>query len=201
MFIQVIHGKVSDADGLRDAVERWRDEVAPGVSGWLGSTGGATADGTAIAVVRFESAQAAQRNSERPEQQQWWKEASHRFDGDVTFHDCEQVLTFLDGGSDSAGFVQIIQGRTSDVDRMRQLMEESSDALRALRPDVIGGTVALHGDGGFTQTVYFTSEAAAREGERKERPSELKALDQQVSALLGQATFYDLSRPWLHSPG
>ena len=200
MFIQVIHGKVGDADGLRDAVERWRDKVAPGASGWLGSTGGATADGTAIAVVRFESAQAARRNSERPEQQLWWNEASRCFDGDVAFHDCERVLTFLDGGSDSAGFVQIIQGRTSDVDRMRQLMEQSSDALRALRPDVIGGTVALHGDGGFTQTVYFTSEAAAREGERKERPPELKTLDQQVSALLGHATFYDLPRPWLHSP-
>ena len=200
MFIQVIHGKVGDADGLRDAVERWRDKVAPGASGWLGSTGGATADGTAIAVVRFESAQAARRNSERPEQQRWWNEASRCFDGDVAFHDCERVLTFLDGGSDSAGFVQIILGRTSDVDRMRQLMEQSSDALRALRPDVIGGTVALHGDGGFTQTVYFTSEAAAREGERKERPPELKTLDQQVSALLGHATFYDLPRPWLHSP-
>jgi hypothetical protein len=201
VFIQVIHGKVGDADGLRDAVGRWRDEVAPGVSGWLGSTGGATADGTAIAVVRFESAQAARRNSERPEQQQWWNEASRCFDGDVAFHDCDQVLTFLDGGSDDAGFVQIIQGRTSNVDRMRQLMEQSGDALRALRPDVIGGTVALHGDGGFTQTVYFTSEAAAREGERKERPTELKALDQEVSSLLGQATYYDLPRPWLHSPG
>ena len=201
MFIQVIQGKVRDADGLRDAVARWRDGVAPGVSGWLGSTGGATADGTAIAVVRFESAQAARRNSERPEQQLWWKEASRCFDGQVAFHDCDQVLTFLDGGSDSAGFVQIIQGRTGDADRMRQLMERSSDALRALRPDIIGGTVALHGDGGFTQTVYFTSEAAAREGERKERPPEIKALDQEVSALLGEAAFYDLPRPWLQSPG
>ena len=200
MFIQVIRGKVGDADGLRAAVERWRDEIAPQVSGWLGSTGGATADGTAIAVVRFESAQAARRNSERPEQQQWWAEASRYFVGDVIFHDCEQVLQFLDGGSDEAGFVQIIEGRTTDVDRMRQLMEQSSNALRALRPDVLGGTVALHGDGGFTQTVYFTSEAAARDGERKEPPPELKAMDEQVSALLSEATYYDLTRPWLHSP-
>jgi hypothetical protein len=200
VFIQVIQGNVGDADGLRAAVERWRDEIAPQVSGWLGSTGGATADGRAIAVVRFESAEAARRNSERPEQQQWWAEASRYFVGDVTFHDCEQVLTFLDGGSDDAGFVQIIQGRTTDVDRMRQLMEQSSDSLRKLRPDVIGGTVALHGDGGFTQTVYFTSEAAARDGERREPPAELKAIDEQVSALLSEATFYDLARPWLHSP-
>jgi hypothetical protein len=200
VFIQVIQGRIADADGLRAAVERWREEIAPQVDGWLGTTGGATADGTAIAVVRFESAEAAQRNSDRPAQQQWWAEASRCFAGDVTFHDCTEVFTFLDGGSDDAGFVQIIQGRTSDADRMRRLMEQSSQALRGFRPDVIGGTVALHGDGGFTQTVYFTSEAAAREGERKETPPEMKALDDEAASLFSDATFFDLPRPWLHSP-
>ena len=42
MFIQVIQGKVADADGLRAAVERWQDTVAPAVTGWLGTTGGVT---------------------------------------------------------------------------------------------------------------------------------------------------------------
>jgi hypothetical protein len=200
MFIQVIQGRIADADGLRAAVERWRDEVAPKVSGWLGSTGGATSDGTAIAVVRFESEEAAQRNSDRPEQQAWWAEASKFFDGDVTFHDCKESVQFLGGGSDDAGFVQIIQGRSRDVERMRELMEQSSDALRQLRPDIIGGTVALHGDGGFTQVVYFTSEDAAREGERKESPPELKAVDDEAASLFSDATFFDISRPWLHSP-
>ena len=200
MFIQVIQGKIGDADGLRAAVERWRDDIAPNVEGWLGSTGGATTDGTAIAVVRFESEDAARRNSERPEQQQWWAEASRYFAGDVTFHDCNKVITFLDGGSDDAGFVQVIQGRTNDPDRASRLMERSSGAVRQLRPDVIGGTVALHGDGGFTQVVYFTSEEAAREGERKEPPAELQEINDEMSSLLGELTFFDLPRPWLHSP-
>src|SRR5437762_7337373 len=129
MFIQVIQGKIGDVDGLRAAVERWGEEIGPTATGWLGTTGGATADGTAIAVVRFESAEAARENSERPEQQQWWEEASRYFAGEVTFHDCTDVHTFLDGGSDDAGFVQIIQGRTSDPDRMRELLEQSSKAL------------------------------------------------------------------------
>jgi len=200
MFIQVIQGRCHDADRMRALGDEWADTLGRTAEGWLGGTYGLTDDDQFVAVVRFESKELASRNAERPEQGEWWQKMAACFDGDVTFHDCDRVLTFLDGGSDSAGFVQIIQGRTSDVDRMRQLMEQSSDALRALRPDVIGGTVALHGDGGFTQTVYFTSEAAAREGERKERPPELKTLDQQVSALLGHATFYDLPRPWLHSP-
>jgi hypothetical protein len=200
MFVQVIQGTVADADGLRGAVGRWHEEIASGASGWLGTTGGVTADGTAIAVVRFESEEAARRNSDRPEQQRWWAEASGYFADDVTFHDCAQVLSFLDGGSDDAGFVQVIQGRTSDAERMRRLMDESSDGLRELRPDVIGGVVALHGDGGFTQVVYFTSEAAAREGEKKEAPPEVKELDTEVMALLSDARFFDLTRPWTFSP-
>jgi hypothetical protein len=200
MFIQVIQGKIADADGLRRAVERWNEDIAPDVSGWLGTTGGATADGTSIAVVRFESEEAARRNSERPEQQQWWAEAAKNFTGDVTFHDCTETIQFLGGGSDDAGFVQIIQGRTADPDRMRQMMEQSGDALRELRPDVLGGTVALHGDGGFTQVVYFTSEAAARAGEGKEAPPEMREMDEEIAAAMRDATFFDLPRPWLHSP-
>jgi hypothetical protein len=200
MFIQVIQGKVADAEGLRAAVERWRDEIAPHVRGWLGSTGGVTADGTAIAVVRFESEEAARRNSERPEQQQWWAEASKFFEGEPTFRDSSETITFLGGGSDKAGFVQIIQGRVTDVERMRRMMEESSDALRAMRPDVLGGIIALHGGGEFTQVGYFTSEAEAREGERKEPPPQMREMDQEVSAMMSDARFFDLQRPWLHSP-
>jgi len=197
MFIQVIQGKVADVDGLRTAVERWSDEIGPNVPGWLGTTGGVTADGTAIAIVRFESEDAARRNSDTPAQQEWWAKTSGYFAGDVTFHDCAEVVKFLDGGSDDAGFVQVIQGRTTDADRMRQMMTESSDALREMRPDVIGGTVALHGDGGFTQTVYFTSESAAREGESKEAPPEMKEMDDEVASLFTDAAYFDLTRPWM----
>jgi hypothetical protein len=198
VFIQVIQGKIADADGLRAAVEQWRDEIAPQATGWLGLTGGATADGNAIAVIRFESEEAARRNSERPEQQQWWQQASRYFDGEVTFHDCSQVSTFLGGGSDNAAFVQVIQGRTSDGARMQRMMEESADALRQARPDVLGGSVAVHNDGGFTQVVYFTSEADARQGESKAPPPEMEA---EMAAMMSDATFYDLHQPWLHSPG
>src|SRR4029453_13710961 len=49
-----------------------------------------------------------------------------------------------------------------DADRMRRMVEASLPALRQARPDVIGGTAALHGAGGVTQTVYFTTEQPAR---------------------------------------
>jgi hypothetical protein len=48
--------------------------------------------------------------------------------------------------------------------------------------------------------VYFRSEAAAREGERREPPPELKAQFEEEMALMSDATFFDLTDPWLHSP-
>src|SRR5689334_17501448 len=75
-FVQVIQGRVTDAAALQHQIETWAAELSPGASGWLGSTGGATDDGRFIAVVRFESEEAARRNSERPEQDAWWAQTA-----------------------------------------------------------------------------------------------------------------------------
>ncbi len=201
MFVQVIQGQVSDAGALRAALDRWADELAPGAPGWLGSTASVTDEGQFVALVRFESEEGARRNSDRPEQDQWWGKTSMLFSGDPTFHDCRDVEQFLRGGSDDAGFVQVIQGRTRDVKRMRALDEQTGSLLADFRPEIIGGTIALHGDGGFTQAVYFTSEEAAREGERKEPTPELKAvLDEAMALYEGDVVYFDLRDPWLHSP-
>jgi hypothetical protein len=200
MFVQVIQGSVADADELRTCLDRWNRDIGPGAVGWLGSTSGVTADGHAIAVVRFRSEDAARANSERPEQHQWWMETSKLFAGDVTFHDCRQVYEFGAGGSDDAGFVQVIQGRVTDPDRALELMRRTEEPMRDLRPDVIGGVIAVHDDNGFTEAVYFTSREAAREGERKTAPPEAqKAMEEQM-ALMTDLTYFDLTDPWLDSP-
>jgi hypothetical protein len=204
MFIQVLEGRVADRDGLRTALDRWLHEVSPGAIGWLGFTGGVTDDGRFIALARFEDEESARRNSDRPEQDQWWTETSKLFEGDVTFRDCTDTVVFGGGGSDDAGFVQVIQGRVRDVARLRDVndrMESQSSAWSGYRPDVIGGVTALHGDGGFTTAVYFTSEAEAREGERREPPAELKTIIEEERSLYeGEPTYYDLRDPWLLSP-
>lgn len=199
MFIQVIKGKVTDRAELKAMLDRWQDEQAPHATGWLGSTGGVTADGTFVGLIRFESAEAARANSERPEQHQWWMETSKLFSGDVTFHDCVETEKFLRGGSDEAGFVQIMQGRATDVARLRELNREM-DQYAGFRPDLIGGMVALHGDGGFTEAAYFTSEAEARKGEQLEPPAAIKALMDEEMSLVADLTYYDLPEPWLRSP-
>src|SRR3954467_11288136 len=114
MFAQVIQGRTSAPDGGRAAMDRWVQELQPGSVGWLGSTVGVTDDGRFIAVARFESAEAAERNSRRPEQGRGGEGASRLFDGEVTFRDSEDVTIDLPGDPDGAGFVQVMQGRVTD---------------------------------------------------------------------------------------
>lgn len=110
MFVQVIQGRVSDPGPVRAALERWVEELAPEASGWLGSTAGVTDDGRFIGLARFESEEAARRNSDRPEQDRWWAETSKLFTGEVSFRDSRQVLVDVVVDPDEAGFVQVIQG-------------------------------------------------------------------------------------------
>ena len=74
------------------------------------------------------------------------------------------------GGSPSAGFVQVIQGRSTDATRMRALGADLDRRMADRRPDLLGVVVALHDEdpGAFTQVAYFTSEEAARRGEQEE---------------------------------
>jgi hypothetical protein len=201
MFVQVIQGQVSDPEQVRAAFEQWVRDLAPGATGWLGSTAGVTEDGRFIALARFESEEAARRNSGRPEQDRWWAETARLFTSEPTFKDSTDVVPDIIGDPDTAGFVQVIQGQGTDPDRARELMSQDSSEWAAFRPDIIGSIAAAHDAGAYTMAIYFTSEADAREGERKEPPPELKAQMDEMDALsTGVPEFYDLKQPWLYSP-
>jgi hypothetical protein len=201
MFVQVIQGQVADTEQVRAALDRWARELAPGATGWLGSTAGVTDDGRFIALARFESAEAARRNSDRPEQDRWWAETAGLFTGEATFSDSDDVIVDLVGEPGGAGFVQVMRGRGNDPDRARELMGEDSSAWADFRPDILGSVAALHEGGAYTMAIYFTSEEEAREGERKEPPAELKAQMEEMDAMSeGVPEFFDLRQPWLYAP-
>lgn len=200
MFVQVIQGHVSDRDEVRAQLDRWLDQLAPGAEGWLGSTSGVSAGGDFVTFVCFESKEAAEHNSHRPEQHQWWMETSKLFDGEVTFHDSAAVLTWLEGPTERAGFVQFMQGKVRDAARMKQLTGEFERLAPRERPEVLGGAVALHGADEFTQVAYFTSEQEARAGERKQLSAPLQRLMQQEWQVLSDVRFVDLPDPWVHVP-
>jgi len=199
MFVQIIQGTCRDSEALHQQIDRWRRELGPAADGWLGGTYGITDDDTFVGVVRFESKEAAARNSTRPEQGAWWAETERCFDGEVTFHDCDDAMLFLDGGADDAGFVQVMQGRVADPERFRRFMELPMDLLQQARPEIIGGVIAIEPDGWFFETVAFSSEQAAREGERKEMPAEVRQTMEEEMAQVQDLTYLDLHHPWFAS--
>ncbi len=201
MFVQVIQGKVSDAAEVHRALDQWAQTLAPDATGWLGTTAGVTRDGQFIAIARFESEDAARHNSERPEQDAWWSETSKLFLDEPRFTDSTDVDVDLPGDPDQARFVQVIQGRSNDPARARELMQDNPDTWAKLRPDVLGSVGAMHDEGAYTAVLYFTNEAEAREGERKEMPPEMQAQMEEMGKLeIGEPTFLDITEPWLYAP-
>jgi hypothetical protein len=141
------------------------------------------------------------RNSDRPEQDRWWAETARLFTGEAAFKDSSDVVVDVIGEPDDAGFVQVMQGRGSDAERARELMAQDSSEWAAFRPEIIGTVAVGHEGGAYTMAIYFTSEEAAREGERKEPPPELQAQMEEMAALsIGEPEFFDLRQPWLYSP-
>jgi len=192
VFIQVIHGTCTRQDELRAVGESWREELGEGATGWLGGTFGFTDDNDFLAIVRFGSREAAMANSQRPEQGEWAARMGELLDGAPTFYDCDDVTTFLEGGSDDAGFVQVIRGHTDDAAPIKAMLADPGD-LKQMRPEIIGGTFAISDEGTYFQTVYFTDEASARKGEQTEPPEEVRA---EMESMMAGATFHDLHHPW-----
>ena len=199
MFIQVITGTTSDQEGLRRQFDRWERELRPGATGFLGSTGGVTDDGRFFMAARFESEEAARRNSAREEQGAWWAE-TEKYVENAAFQDSVEVTTMGGGGSNDAGFVQVMRGRITDKEKVPELMArfaELQPAMAARRPDVIGDVTVIHSDGTYSDIIYFTSEAEAREGEKQEMPAEMQAMFEEFTAAMPIDEYLDLKDPWL----
>jgi hypothetical protein len=192
MFLQVLRGRATDSAGIMRQLDRWLEELSPSAEGWLGSTAGVTDDDRFIASFRFETQEAAQRNSNRSEQTQWWNEFSKHLDT-PRFWDCTLVEEYKEGGSDEAGFVQVIMGRVLDPEDFREAVRSMAGSPR---DDVIGSVSAWDGSH-FTEFVYFTSEEEAREGERSRQQT--IALEK-IWPRTQDLEYFDLRRPWFASP-
>ncbi len=195
MFIQVIQAKCSRQEEMHALLDEWQRDLAPTATGWLGGTYGFTDDDTFVGVVRFESREAAMANSDRPEQGAWAERFQALCDGPIEYHDCDDVTLMMAGGSDDAGFVQVIRGKVDDPERLKSMLADTT-ALQEMRPDIIGSTLAIEADGTFTETVAFTDEASARRGEQVEMPDDVR---RELEYAMRDATFFDLHHPWFAS--
>jgi hypothetical protein len=196
MFVQVIKGRTNDAEGLRRHGDRWAAELRPGAAGYLGGTAGIADDGTFVALARFEDEAAAKTNSDRPEQTAWWDELLALVDGEPTVRESSDVQMLFGGGSNDAGFVQVMEGTAADRAKAEALeTPEMLEQLRTARPDLIGSLRVWFPDGAFVEAAYFTSEEAARAGESS---TDFSGAQEDFNEAFGEMTFIDLRDPQLH---
>ncbi|WP_028653683.1 hypothetical protein [Nocardioides halotolerans] len=197
MFIQVMQARCTRHDELRALADEWAERSGPDADGWLGGTYGFTDDDLFFGVIRFTDRDSAMANSARPETSAFAERMAALVDGPVEFHDSDDVSVLFDGGSDDAGFVQIIRGKVDDPARLRALLSSDPEALHQMRPDILGATLAIEADGTFTETVAFTDEDSARRGEATPPPPEVAG---EFEWAMQGASFHDLRQPWFESP-
>jgi len=194
VFIQMVQGRCSRPDEMRALVDDWCGSMADR-PGWLGGTYGFTDDERFLGIVRFDSSSACLECAAAPDAATWWAAADALFDGSCEIHESEDVSMMLEGGSDTAGFVQVMKGRVADADKFRHFMTdtEMTSMLHDARPEIIGGVLAMEPDGTFVETIAFTDEASARKGEQADMPGEMQA---EFDAAMSDVEFIDLHRPW-----
>ena len=193
MFVQIIKGKTNNSDAMRALGEKWEKELRPGASGYLGSTSGAAADGTFVTIVQFTDDVAAKANSERPEQDAFFKEMSQYVDGEPSFAESSDTSLLFDGPSAKAGFVQVMDSKCTDRAKAEAMeSDEMLDQLRAARPDLLGGLRVWLPNNRVVEVAYFTSEADARKGESSE---DFGAPQEEFMSLYEDMTYLDLPSP------
>ena len=195
MFVQIIEGTTSNADALTAAGDAWQEEVRPGAIGYLGVTAGVGEGGKAFTLVRFQDEASARANSDRPEQGAWFeKHLATAYDAPPTFTESSDVTEFFGGGSNDAGFVQVMKSKGVDraeLERLDQIFEK----FVGERPDIIGGIRVWTGTDSCVDVMYFTSEAEARKGEQAEMPEEMKQAMSSMASM--DIEFLDLTDPQL----
>jgi hypothetical protein len=171
-------------------------EVAAGSRGFLGTTGGVTDDGDVFIAARFESEEAARANGDRPEQGAWWAQTERYFHGPVSFIDSADVDVQVEPSND-ARFVQVIQANARDRKRIEEINAEVGPAMTESRPEIIGAVSVWSGDH-VCDIAYFTTEEAARAGEKKELAEAHRKLFEEWQSLIDEPTFLDIKEPWLY---
>ena len=201
MFVQVIQGHVSDAGKVRAQLDKWVTEVAKGASaGWGAPVASPTTAGSspwcASSRRRPRNGTATDRNRPR---------------GGARCRLCSPMSPSSTTAQGSTSTPRATRRRPASSrsckaaratpERARELMDNDPTDWSAFRPEILGTTSVGHDSDAWTMAIYFTSEAAAREGEQKPPPPEMEAMMKEMDALsVGEPVYFDLRDPWLRSP-
>lgn len=200
MWIRIARGKTAEPAKLKALVETFTTDPEGLPAGSLGVTFGFAKDGTAVVSSRFES-KAAGEAWFSSDQFKARLEKITALGTEITDEfRSDDVVVFGKGGSDDAGFVQVMTGNTSDRAKYEQISNTLDEFLTKERPDVIGGITAFGDNGRYFDVVYFTNEADARVGEKKELSAGAQEILGQLESITSDVEFIDLTDVVTASP-
>ena len=89
-------------------------------------------------------------------------------------------------------------GTATDKAKAKASEKDMTPTLESMRPDILGGITAWDGDW-WCQAIYFTSEAEAREGEKKfeSMSADDRARFEEMMGAYGEPRFVDGPNPIL----
>ncbi|MGW7081726.1 hypothetical protein [Streptomyces sp. NPDC054866] len=198
MFVLKVEARTARPDAVRQQVLAWPADVGSSASGWLGCTGGVSADGDWVFLMRFVSQEAAWTTSDLPGYEQWWRACRRHLETPPVFAESTRVSGILRGGSDDAAAVIITQG-SGPSNRLSEILRRL-ETLELTEPvGVIGGFVAWHGCERFTEALYLASKGAQFRQLGTTSQALGRFIDDHVAAVR-DARVIDLDEPWLTSP-
>lgn len=197
MFVLTVEARTSRPAALRRHVLTWPSVVGRDAMGWLGNTAGVSADGELVLLLRFASQEAAWATSDLPGSAQWWQDCRRLLDTPPQITESTAVTGILQGGSDDAAAVRITRGSGSRT-RLRDSVRQLESLPAAERAPVVGGFVAWHDGGRFTEALYLASPAG--ELDQRAASSALRQILDAQDAAMREGRVVELVEPWLASP-
>ncbi len=114
--------------------------------------------------------------------------------GSATVYSCTKVATFGHPRPENAGFVQVVQGRTAKLSEvMEKVAETEQHHIYEHDIDVTGGLIADHGEGGFSELIYYSSPEAAHQ--TGDLPQTGVALVERLTGIIAGLRYLNLHDP------
>lgn len=187
MFVELVQGRAIDPTGLHQAWDQALVGIGAEAAGWLGATSGVSAAGGFMAILGFESEEAARITMDRLDRRAAWDRLAP-LAADLTFRECPNVRAFGLRDPRYADLVQVTQGPANDIGRVVSVFEKSSRAGTA-DETVIGGLLCWDDAGFATSALYRRSPEAGA-------ASAPDTLREDAPALIHQPARLDLAGPW-----
>ena len=185
MFVEVVEGRAVDAPATREEWRLIQADLESVAAGWLGVTAGATQSGQFVALLGFETEEAARITMDRGTERGLWDRLGRLVEG-LTFHECPNVRAFFTADARDLESVELARGAVRDIARIAALFETGT-RIRRFDPSVVGG-LSCWDAAGFAVNVLYRKARAT--------PAIAEGVQEPTSSLLESPMQLELAPAW-----